>query len=237
MLRIDFGGRRYEWLDVEEHWDLVEAGLFDEALRENISRYFGVPPESQVILGDGAAMRSAVDYADFFGAKARPRLCVLDARHLVDAGRPDRLRATAANVGRQAGGIETRVDPGLRQLSRGASRGAPPRRALNSGMADVAVCPSEATSTPCDGAAVLLLDELSARREEAEQECERMRRRLDSREPPAASAQGQALELRRFRGAGDSGAPAAPGHERAARPEGPTVPPGAIRSMPPPALW
>jgi len=79
MLRVEFQGKQFDWFDISENWDLIREAAFVDTLRENITRYFGIPRVCQIVYGGHFQLSSTEDFATFF-EKSKPCLKVYDSR-------------------------------------------------------------------------------------------------------------------------------------------------------------
>lgn len=81
MLRIEYKGQPYDWFNLDEMGDIVRTNDFANTLRENITHYFGVPFEHQVIYDEEGILSSMVDFSRALRS-VRPWLRVYDTREM-----------------------------------------------------------------------------------------------------------------------------------------------------------
>mmetsp|Transcript_87666 Transcript_87666/g.246256 ORF Transcript_87666/g.246256 Transcript_87666/m.246256 type:complete len:456 (-) Transcript_87666:101-1468(-) len=81
MLRVEYKGQPYDWFNLDDLGELVQAPDFANTLRENIAHYFGVPFECQVVFDEAGILTSGVDYARALRSM-KPCLEVCDMREM-----------------------------------------------------------------------------------------------------------------------------------------------------------
>eukprot|EP00747_Dinoflagellata_sp_TGD_P021923 gnl/TRDRNA2_/TRDRNA2_128787_c0_seq2.p1 gnl/TRDRNA2_/TRDRNA2_128787_c0~~gnl/TRDRNA2_/TRDRNA2_128787_c0_seq2.p1 ORF type:complete len:515 (+),score=53.50 gnl/TRDRNA2_/TRDRNA2_128787_c0_seq2:79-1545(+) len=79
MLRVEFKGEPFDWLDLDDLGDAVQAPDFTHTLRENIAHYFGVPFDCQAIYDEDGVLSTTVDFSRALKS-IRPNLRVYDVR-------------------------------------------------------------------------------------------------------------------------------------------------------------
>lgn len=80
-LRLEFRGRAYDWLDLDELGEAATTLDFVGTLRENMAHYFGVPIEFQVLYDDDVRLPGSVAIVRLLlGAEPKIRLC--DSREM-----------------------------------------------------------------------------------------------------------------------------------------------------------
>ncbi|CAE8632844.1 unnamed protein product [Polarella glacialis] len=81
VLRVEFKGRPYDWLNLDEMGEVVRSEDFANTLRENIVHYFNVPFDSQAIFDEDGLLITAVDIARGLQS-VRPYFRVYDIRDM-----------------------------------------------------------------------------------------------------------------------------------------------------------
>lgn len=100
MLRIEVGGESHDWFDVDELSAAVRSPTFANTLRSNISGYFGVPVEQQVIFDDDGLLATAADISRAL-QRVSPALYVYDFRSMT----PEQKQAVVAGFQRKQVGV------------------------------------------------------------------------------------------------------------------------------------
>lgn len=140
MLRVEVHGLLHDWFDVGDMGDFIRSPAFAGTLRENVSRYFGVPLERQAIYDEDGLLTTCADFSRAL-QRVYPKLYVYD----LDEMGPE-LRARAVEELRQ---LDAEVEQSWRHFGAG---GSPPSRSAggsNGGLDRV----SNGTGPASDGPA------------------------------------------------------------------------------------
>jgi len=135
MLRVEVHGLLHDWFDVADMGDFVRSTAFAGTLRENVSRYFGVPLERQAIYDEDGLLTTCADFSRAL-QRVQPKLFVYD----LDEMGPE-LRARAVEELKQ---LDADVELSWRQFGAGQR---PPSR-LGSLDKEVLTPTAESTMTP-----------------------------------------------------------------------------------------
>jgi len=81
VLRVEVNGLLHDWFDVDEMGDFVRSSAFASTLRENVSRYFGVPLESQAIYDEDGLLTTGADFSRAL-QRVNPKLYVYDVNEM-----------------------------------------------------------------------------------------------------------------------------------------------------------
>lgn len=81
LLRVEFRGQPFDWFNLEDLGELVQSMDFVITLRENISHYFGVPSEWQIMFDDAGVICTSADLLRAL-QHSRPSLRVYDMREM-----------------------------------------------------------------------------------------------------------------------------------------------------------
>lgn len=91
MLRIEFNGRTYDWVNLQDVGEAVREPAFVTTLKDNIAHYFGVPKEYQVVFDADGFLSNDVDFTRAL-QNWQPLLNVYDLRDM-----PNHLRKKVRN--------------------------------------------------------------------------------------------------------------------------------------------
>lgn len=100
MLRIEVAGESHDWFDVDEMANAVRSPSFAATLRSNITGYFGVPIDQQVIFDDDGLLVTAADISRAL-QRVSPALYVYDFRNMT----PDQKQSVVAGFQRKQAGV------------------------------------------------------------------------------------------------------------------------------------
>jgi len=88
VLRVEVNGLVHDWFDVDEMGDFIRSAAFNSTLRENVSRYFGIPVETQAIYDEDGLLTTSADFSRAL-QRISPKLYVYDV-HEMDQGLKER---------------------------------------------------------------------------------------------------------------------------------------------------
>lgn len=116
MLRVEVHGLLHDWFDVGDMGDFIRSPSFAGTLRENVSRYFGVPLERQAIYDEDGLLTTCADFSRAL-QRVYPKLYVYDLEEM-----GPELRARAVEELRQ---LDAEIEQSWRHFGAG---GSPPSR-------------------------------------------------------------------------------------------------------------
>mmetsp|Transcript_21447 Transcript_21447/g.46613 ORF Transcript_21447/g.46613 Transcript_21447/m.46613 type:complete len:779 (-) Transcript_21447:263-2599(-) len=94
MLQVEYDGQLHEWFDPAELGTLARCAELAGMLKENVARYFGVPPPQQAIYDEDGLLQTSTDFSRAM-QRVSPKLFVYDVQRMVPEMKDRTLEALA----------------------------------------------------------------------------------------------------------------------------------------------